>query len=456
MDKKIPDRVRDLYLKLENAGYEAYLVGGCVRNLLMDLPVTDWDMTTNATPEKIQEIFPDSFYDNAFGTVGVKFETLEDEKDYAEITTYRTEKDYSDFRHPKDVKWGSSINEDLSRRDFTINAVALKLTRNELLFVDPYDGKNDIKLKLIRAVGNPDERFKEDALRLLRAVRFCAQLKFNIEEKTLEAIKKDAHLIEHVSFERIRDEIFKIFETDKAYEGMMLLDEIGILDVIFPELTRGKGVSQSRPGRHHTSDVFTHNLLSLKECPSTNPLVKFATFLHDVGKPYAASKDKNGYVIFYNHEVVGSKIAKDICERLRFSNKQKEKIYTLIRWHMFTVDEHITDSAIRRFIRRVSLDNVKDIIDLRIGDRLGGGTQTAESWRLRKFKERLEEQLHPPFSINDMKIDGNDIMKELKIKPGKQVGTLLKELFKEVDENLSKNTKEYLVPRLHEIYKKLT
>ena len=191
-------------------------------------------------------------------------------------------------------------------------------------------------------------------------------------------------------------------------------------------------------------------MLSLKETPSKNPLVKFAAFLHDVGKPYVADTDEQGLVIFYNHEVVGARIAKDIAERLKFSNKDKEKIYTLIRWHMFTVDEHITDSAIRRFIRRVGLENVKDIIDLRIGDRLGGGTQTAESWRLRKFKERLEEQLNPPFSINDLVIDGNDIMKELEIKPGRRVGEILQKLFEEVDEDLSKNNREYLMTRLEE------
>lgn len=228
----------------------------------------------------------------------------------------------------------------------------------------------------------------------------------------------------------------------------MLLDEIGILDIIFPELLKGKGVSQARPGRHHTTDVFTHNVLSMKETPSSDPLVKFAALLHDVGKPYVASTDNEGYVIFYNHEVVGSKVAKDIAERFHFSKKDKEKIYTLIRWHMFTVVEHITDSAVRRFIRRVGLENVKDMIDLRIGDRLGGGTQTAESWRLKKFKERLEEQLHPPFSINDMAIDGNDIMAILKLPPGKKIGEILQTLFKEVDEDLSKNNREYLLERI--------
>lgn len=452
MEININEEVKKIYFKLENAGYEVYLVGGCVRDILMNLSVKDWDMTTSATPEQIQKVFPDSFCDNPFGTVGVKFEKqTEDEKNYAEVTTFRTETGYSDFRHPEAVTWGTSLIEDVTRRDFTVNALALKLFENgSTEVIDLVSGSEDLKKKLIRAVGNPDERFKEDALRLMRAVRFSSQLGFVIEEKTLESVKKDGHLIEHVSNERIRDEFLKILSTDNYYDGVMLLDEIGILDIVFPELLKGKGVSQARPGRHHTSDVFTHNLLSLKECPSKDPLVRLAALLHDVGKPYVASTDKEGYVIFYNHEVVGSKVAKEIAERLHLSNKQKEKIYTLIRWHMFTVDEHITDSAIRRFIRRVGIENVKDMIDLRIGDRLGGGTQTAESWRLKKFKERLEEQLHPPFSINDMAIDGNDVMQILNITPGKKVGQILQTLFSEVDEDLTKNNKEYLLSRLEQ------
>ena len=455
MDLSINDEVKNIYSQLEKAGYETYLIGGCVRNLLTGTPVTDWDMTTNATPEQIQEVFPDSFCDNDFGTVGVKFvNRSENEKGYAEITTFRTESNYSDHRHPGEVSWGKTLEEDVKRRDFTVNALALRLSPDgKAEIIDKVNGQEDLKNKLIKAVGNPDERFKEDALRLMRAVRFSAQLNFIIEENTFTAIKNDYHLIEHVSNERIREEIIKILSTENPYEGIALLDEIGLLDIIFPELLRGKGISQKRPGRHHTTDVFTHNLLSLKECPSKDPLVRFAALLHDVGKPYVASEDKDGFVIFYNHEVVGAKVARDIAERLRFSNKEKEKIHTLIRWHMFTVDEHITDSAVRRFIRRVGLENVKDMIDLRIGDRLGGGTQTAESWRLKKFKERLEEQLNPPFSINDMAIDGNDIMEILKIKPGKKIGDILQKLFAEVDEDLSKNNKEFLVTRLHEIEK---
>lgn len=454
MTKNIPEKVVKIYRKLEDAGYEVYLVGGCVRNLLLDHEVSDWDMTTNAHPDQIQIVFPDSFYDNSFGTVGVKYEenNSDTEKEYAEITTFRTEHGYTDFRHPGKVEWGTTLQEDVMRRDFTVNALALKILANgDIEVVDLVDGKSDLEKKIIRAVGNPDERFKEDALRLLRAIRFTTQLNFTIDEKTLNAIKNDASLITHVSFERIRDELFRILSLDRAYEGIVLLDEVGLLEIILPELTKGKGISQVRPGRHHTSDVFTHNLLSLKFCPSKDPLVKFAALIHDIGKPYIASTDNEGYVIFYNHEVEGAHLSQSIAERFRLSKKQKEKLFTLIRWHMFTVDEHITDSAVRRFIRRVGLENVTDMIDLRIGDRLGSGTKTAESWRLKQFKEKIEKELNPPFSINDLAINGNDVMEALGIPPGRRVGEILQLLFEDVDEDLSRNNKDYLLQKLKEI-----
>ena len=241
----------------------------------------------------------------------------------------------------------------------------------------------------------------------------------------------------------------RILESDYPYEGIMLLKNSGLMEYILPELLDGVEVSQVRPGRHHTSDVFTHNVLSLKFCPSKDPIVRLATLLHDAGKPKVASKDEEGFIIFHNHEIAGAKIAHQICERLKFSKKDREKIVNLIRWHMFTVDEKITDAAVRRFIRRVGVESVKDMMDLRIGDRLGGGTQTAESWRLKLFKKRVEEQLQPaPFSINDLAVDGNDIMKVLNIKPGPKIGEILQKLFEEVDEDLSKNTKEYLIKRI--------
>lgn len=465
MEAKIKEEVIEIYRKLEEAGFEVFLVGGCVRNTLMNRPITDWDLTTNATPEEIQKVFPDSFYDNTYGTVGVPYEiqkTTSDStdnsgsKNVCEITTFRTEKGYTDKRHPEVVEWGQTIEEDLSRRDFTVNAIALKLptTNNpKPTFIDPYDGVSDIEKRVIRSVGNADERFKEDALRLMRAVRFATQLRFSIEGKTHEALQNNSAQLKHISNERIRDELLKILACELAYEGIELLDNAGLLEIILPELTAGKGVEQARPGRHHQHDVFTHNLLSLKYCPSEDPIVRLATLIHDVGKPQSKALDENGLVTFYNHEVIGASISKEISDRLRLSKKQREKIYTLIRWHMFTVDENITDSAIRRFIRRVGLENVRDIIDLRIGDRLGSGTAKAESWRLKKFKERIEKELNPPFSLNDLAIDGNDIMKELNLKPGPEIGKILQQLFEEVDEDLEKNNQEYLLERIKELTK---
>jgi putative nucleotidyltransferase with HDIG domain len=367
-----------------------------------------------------------------------------------EITTYRTETGYSDRRHPEKVSWGKTINEDLSRRDFTMNAIAMKLGGKKE-FVDPFAGQKDIEKKLIRAVGNPKERFKEDALRLLRGVRFATVLGFDIEKETGKEIVNDAPLIQHVSQERIRDELFKILGSEDPYKGILLLKSTGLLEFILPELMEGIDLSQVRPGRHHTDDVFTHNLLSLKHCPSKDPIVRFAALLHDVGKPKVAGKDKEGLVTFYNHEVAGAKIAYEICERLHLSKKERERVVSLIRWHMFGVNENQTDSAVRRFIRKIGIENIQDMLDIRIADRLGSG-RPAESWRFKLFKDKVEEQLKPaPFSINDLEIDGNDIMKELNLKPGPQVGKILGILFEEVDEDLSKNTKDYLLKRAKQI-----
>jgi len=444
----IPQEILEIYEKLSTK-FEVYFVGGCVRNAILKRPVEDWDLTTDATPEQILKVFPNGFYDNKFGTVGIPVKN-----GVAEVTTFRTEGEYKDSRHPEKVEWGKTIDEDLARRDFTVNAMALKLDGGKQKIIDPFGGEKDLREKIIRAVGDPNKRFKEDALRLIRAVRIASQLAFTIEESTWQKIIEDSQLIQNISAERIHDELLKIMSATYAHDGVMLLKTSGLLNFIIPELLQGVDVSQVRPGRHHTSDVFTHNVLSLKFCPSKDPIVRFATFLHDVGKPMVKSLDKEGFVIFHNHEIIGAKIAKDICERLRFSKKDRDKIVTLIRWHMFSVNENQTDAAIRRFIRRIGVENVKDMMDLRVGDRLGGGTQTAESWRLKLFKEKIEEQLKPlPFSVNDLVIDGNDVMKILGIKPGPLVGKILEELFKEVDEDLAKNNKQYLEEKIKKLQK---
>jgi len=481
MVKSIPEEILEIYKKFISADFEAYLVGGCIRNLLLKKNVKDWDFTTNATPEQILKLFPDGFYDNKFGTVGIpvilgseatpeSLRALHDmgdsgqarmtQKIIAEVTTFRTEHGYSDRRRPDIVKWGKRIEEDLARRDFTVNAIAVtiavKLERPPQGWtyktIDPFNGQEDLKNKIVRAVGDAKQRFKEDALRLIRAIRIATEHEFTIEKKTWNEIVKDSKLIKEVSGERIRVELLGILASNHPYDGIMLLKNSSLLQYILPELLEGVGVSQVRPGRHHTSDVYTHNLLSLKLCPSADPIVRSATLLHDVGKPRVAGKDENGLVTFYNHEIVGARMAREICDRLHFSKKDRDKIVNLIRWHMFTVDEKITDAAVRRFIRRIGAENVKDMMDLRIGDRLGGGTQTAESWRLKLFKKRIEDQLKPaPFSINDLVIDGHDVMRELNIKPGPKVGKLLQKVFEEVDEDLSKNNREYLLKRVKEV-----
>lgn len=425
---------------VKKAGFEVYVVGGCVRALIMDWPTKDWDFATNATPEQILEIFPNGFYDNIFGTVGVP---QEDGAVY-EITTYRTERGYSDRRHPDIIAWGKTLEEDLARRDFTINAIAFDGQN----LIDPFNGQKDLIDKIVRAVGDPSERFSEDALRLLRAVRIATELEFLIEPKTFEAIKENVHLIQRVSGERIREELLKILRSDFPADGFTLLRSSGLLKEILPELDKCFGVEQKSPGRHHIYDVGIHSVLSLKNCPSGDPIVRLATLFHDIGKPVVYKKDTKGLITFYNHEVLGTSIVRNIAERLNFSKKDRERLINLVRWHQFVVDEFQTDAAIRRFIRRVGPENVQDMFDLRIGDRLGGGCATATSWRLRKFMERtIEVQKHTP-SVADLKVNGNDVMKVLGIGPGPKVGQILNTLFEEITDDPTKNTREYLLERI--------
>lgn len=443
----LPEPVNQIIKRFEEAGLEIYIVGGAVRDLIMGKDIYDWDLTTNATPEEMLKLFKNAFYDNKYGTVGIPLETG---RPY-EITTFRTEHGYSDTRRPDNVSWGKTLEEDIKRRDFTINAMALKRkSDNEFEVIDILDGQKDLKNKLIRAVGDANERFSEDALRMMRAVRIATELDFKIEEKTLEAIKGSASLIQRIAKERVRDELFKMLGSSHPYEGMILFRESGLSGEILPEFEKTFGVEQKSPGRHHIYDVGTHSLMSLKFCPSTDPVVRFATLIHDIGKPQTYKKLENGTITFYNHEIISTKIAIRIADRLRFSNKQKEKLIKLVRYHQFTVDENQTDSAIRRFLRKVGLENVNDMLDLRTGDRLGGGAAET-SWRLEEFKNRLVEVQKQPFSVRDLKITGNDVMKELGIKPGPKVGEVLNKIFKDVEDKKIDNDRKSLLAKLHEI-----
>ena len=448
MVKKIPAPVLNIFEKFINSGYEIYLVGGGVRDLLLQRSLHDCDFTTNAQPEIIQNIIPDSFYDNVFGTVGTIIKTDKGEEKY-EITTYRTEQGYTDRRHPDKVSWGKSLDEDLKRRELTINAMAIGPSDKHetgMELIDDFNGREDLKNKIIRAVGDPSERFSEDALRMMRAIRFSSQLGFTIEPETFSAIQKNASLINQISKERVKDELFKILSSDFPSEGITLLLTSGLLQFIIPELLKGYGMSQAK---HHIYDVWTHSLMSLKNCPSKDPLVRLATLLHDIGKPIVA-KGEGESRTFYNHEVVGEKIVRNVAERLKFSKKEEERLIILVRWHQFTVDDRQTDSAVRRFIRHVGKENLEDMLNLRVGDRLGGGAKET-SWRLEKFKKRLEEVQVQPFSVTDLKINGNDVMKALGIKSGPKVGQILNQLFEEVVEKKIENDKEVLLNELNKL-----
>lgn len=443
----LPESVTHVITSLKKHKFEAYIVGGSVRDLLLGRETKNWDFTTNATPHEIMTVFPDSFYDNQFGTVGIK---IKDDKevttDVYEITTYRSEKGYSDRRHPDEVTWGDSLEEDLSRRDFTINAIAY----DGESIVDPYHGEEDLKNKVIKAVGDALLRFNEDALRLLRAVRIATELGFVIEPYTFTALQQNASLIKNISADRVRNELIKIMASNYPADGMMLLKNAKLLIEILPEVEKAFGVPQQSPKRHHIYDVGTHLVKSLEHCPSKDPIVRFATLLHDVGKPVVFRKDDaTGLITFFNHEVVGASIVRHIATRLNFSKKDREKLITLVRWHQFTVDEHITDATLRRFIKRIGKENIQDMLDLRTGDRLGGAASES-SWRLRLFIKRLEEVQKKPFTVADLKVDGHDVMKIFNISPGPMIGKILNELFNEVVLDIVKNEKETLLSRLKE------
>lgn len=460
MAGNIPEEIHEFFRRFATQGFDIWLVGAGVRALLMDQLMVNPDFTTNATPQEMQKLFPDSFYDNTFGTVGIPQKIVrggDEREEVFEVTTYRTEHGYSDKRRPDKVVWGKTLEEDLSRRDFTINAMVIGLDKNQkskikkqkLLLVDPFNGRGDLEKKLVRAVGEASERFQEDALRMMRAIRIGTQLKFTIEEKTLAAIQTNAQLLEHVSRERVRGELLKILASDQPADGVLLLRASGLLQYIVPEMLAMQGVKQIG---HHIYDVWTHAIESLRGCPSKDPIIRLATLLHDIGKPKTAQPRDGKEVTFYGHEVVGARMVKDMAERLRFSRKEIERLTTLVRWHMFAYDTQMTDAAIRRFIRRVGVDNINDMMMLRVGDRVGGGSKST-SWRLRELQQRIGEQLYEPLTVKDLKIDGHDVMKLVGIKPGPEVGKILNKLFEEVIEDTRKNEREYLLKRTEELHK---
>lgn len=447
---KIPQEIQAITKTLENGGFEAYLVGGCVRDLLLNRTPKDWDVTTNATPEKIQELFEETFYENDYGTVGVVTETENESLKVVEITPYRLETTYSDARRPDSVQFSHNLEDDLKRRDFTMNAIAYSMSTGEL--IDPYNGQDDLKSKSIMAVGDPFERFEEDALRMLRAVRLSSELHFTIESKTAEAIAKSAPQLGKIAKERICDEFLRILASDNPMHALVISQKLGLLPYVAPDLERGIGIEQNQA---HTYDVFEHLLRTMQHGADMKWSVdiRLAGLYHDISKPETRqwSKEKNDWS-FHGHEVVGARVAKKAFENLKLPRKRIEKLVKLVRWHMFFSDpDKITLSAVRRMIRNVGEENIWDLLNLRICDRIGSGRPKAQPFRFRKYKSMVDEALRDPISVGMLKIDGEGIMKLLGEKPGPRLGHILHALLEEILDDPKRNTKVYLEKRVKEL-----
>lgn len=460
----LPEAVKNIVGRLEESGYTAYLVGGSLRDLLLGGLPKDWDIATDARPEEIQKIFEDSVYENSFGTVGVKVvkseklkvksEGKKEETEIVEVTTFRKDGKYSDNRHPDEVVFTDKIEEDLARRDFTVNAMALKITDGKRQvtddLVDPFGGQKDLEKKIIRAVGEPAQRLEEDALRLMRAVRFAAQLGFTMEEKTRAAVKEKAVGLRSIAAERIRDELIKIIMTDRPTGAIQDLEELGLLALVLPELREGIGCGQNK---HHIYTVFEHNLRALQYAADKNYSleVRLASLLHDVGKPRTKGGDGPDST-FYSHEVVGAKMTRQIMERLKFSGETAERVIHLVRQHLFyyNVDE-VTAAGVRRFLRRVGPENIDDLIKVREADRIGSGVPKAVPYKLRHLLFMIEKVKHDPLHPKMLKLNGDELMAVLRLSPGPRVGRILGILLEEVLDEPEKNTKEFLEKRAGEL-----
>ncbi len=438
---KVPKEVSHVTQTLEGAGFEAYLVGGCVRDLIMDKEPKDWDITTNAKPEQIMGLFEKTVYENTFGTVMVIQEDVSQETlRQIEVTPYRIEAKYSDFRHPDEVKFSDKLEDDLKRRDFTVNALALN-SKGQL--VDLFDGLKDIKDNVVRAVGNADDRFTEDALRMIRAIRFSCQLNFSLSQETYESILKNSDLIKKISTERIRDEFIKIINSENPAAGITLLQKFGLLKNLIPELEEGMGCIQ---GGAHLYDVWTHLLMALQHAADKkwSMEIRVSALFHDIGKPRTRRPGEKKAYTFYGHEVVGARMTQKILERLKFPKKEIELIEKMVRNHMFFSDtELITLSAVRRIIAKVGVENIWTLMNVRECDRVGMKKVEAP-YRLRKYFAMIEEALRDPISVGQLKINGEYLIKDMDITPGPRMGWMLHALLEEVLDDPSKNTVEHL------------
>ena len=466
---KIPSVLAEFYSNFEKAGFKAYLVGGAVRDIFLKKQASDWDVATNATPQDVMKLFkfvvPTGF---EHGTVTVHFKGEE-----IEVTTFRTEAGYSDGRHPDSVNYAATIEEDLARRDFTMNAIAVNLADGKI--VDPYDGRKDIAKKVIRTVGIAHERFMEDGLRPVRAIRFACKLGFSIEKLTYKELFEDSihQKVRSISVERFRDEFTKILSAEKPSIGLKLLEETGILPIFIPEFTICRGCIQSDYRAFHKFDVLDHLFYACDGAPANKLNVRLAALFHDIGKPVVKQiktqtvldGDKNDgstkeieTITFYNHESAGEKITREILIRLKFPNAIVNDVCHLVKEHMFHYESNWTDGAVRRFLVRVKPECLEDLYDLRLADMYGMYNQNvdlrySESVKLlMELQDRIKEVMknQNALSLKDLAVNGKILM-ESGFESGKKLGVILNELLAAVLEDPELNTKEKLLEIAHKI-----
>ncbi|NNU75566.1 CCA tRNA nucleotidyltransferase [Clostridium estertheticum] len=443
----IPNDVKIILDTLKNNGYESYIVGGSVRDATIgkDVP-KDYDITTNAMPEEIIK-----FFDKTVPT-GIKHGTITvmvNGEGY-EVTTYRIDGEYLDNRRPSGVTFVSNLEEDLARRDFTINALAFN---EEDGLIDCFDGIFDLENKIIRAVGEPNKRFKEDALRMLRAIRFAASLDFDIEEKTMIAIKMNCNLISNVSTERIRDELCKMLVSNKTTKAFKLLEETKLLQIILPELQLTVGFNQRNP--HHDKDVFSHILAVVEKCPPVLN-IRMAGLLHDIAKPDCFTIDVSGIGHFYDHDRKGAKIAGQILRRLKFDNESITEIEILVKEHMNVLTKP-TAISVKHLINRTSMNLVFSLFALQRADALGSRFPQIRLDEINRVEKQTIDIIESkvPLAIKELAVNGKDLMNEFSIKPGTQIGVMLKFLLNIVLENSELNTKDKLLSIIYDKYIKI-
>ncbi|MDR2735069.1 MAG: CCA tRNA nucleotidyltransferase [Spirochaetota bacterium] len=434
-------RFTDKFLR---QGKEIYLVGGAVRDFLITsrLGGGDYDFATNARPREVLRLFRRTIPTGiAHGTVTVIFGGQN-----FEVTTYRSDGAYSDGRHPDSVSFSDTIEEDLMRRDFTVNAIACDLAK--LCFIDPYGGMEDLRNRVIRAVGDPLARFRDDGLRVLRACRFAGKLLFTIDKATEAAIPQALDVFKQVAVERVRDELFKIMESERPSVALEAMRETGLLAIILPELMEGYGVLQNE---FHMHDIYYHNLYSCDAAGSEFPLVRVAALLHDVGKKRALDSAQKRFgddeTVFHNHENIGARMANNALRRLKFSNNDREHIVHLIRHHMFHYTDEWTDGAVRRLMRNAGVENLPDLFELRRADRIGNGRKRGPSRSLQKLQQRIHYimEAENAISVRDLAINGSDVMEVFGIPPGRVIGDLLAFLLEHILDHPGDNTRARLL-----------